>query len=183
MNLTPEQLAYLKDLESPKKRRKFMLDCLVENALGESVKSVKISDLPIKEIDEKTIVRLPTYQTSTAPRTFTPTGDIHKDSIGIGLNALELIGHSLKEAEKLKSNQSAKSNYSPEEIEIAKSLNSEREEIMYTELEMCIAFHRGRSIQPKLELTGADIQGKWTAYYLDKSFDEWINNFKNDKND
>lgn len=170
--LNDEQLAYLKSLESPKKRRKFMLDCLVKNALGESVKSEE-------EIGKINYC----YNNSTAPRTFTPTGDIHKDSIGIGLNALELIGHSLKEAERLKNDQSAKSNYSPEEIEIAKSLNSEREERMYTELEMCIAFHRGRSVQPKLELTGADIQGKWTAYYLDKSFDEWINNFKNDKND
>lgn len=67
--LNDEQLAYLKSLESPKKRRKFMLDCLVKNVLGESEKSVKISELPIKEIDEKTIVRLPTYQTSTAPET------------------------------------------------------------------------------------------------------------------
>jgi len=51
MKLTEEQLSYLKSLESKKKRRKFMLDCLVESVIGESGKidqdiyqKVKISE-------------------------------------------------------------------------------------------------------------------------------------------
>jgi hypothetical protein len=246
MNLTPEQLAYLKSLESPKKRRKFMLDCLVKNALGESVKSVKISELENFEINEHIkqyllspqgcIVRdkknsegtkfdFPSYQTSTAPETFKKIicnaleseegklvgllnfcGYSEADNKGVDLpenlnvsrdyevgmsfngdmldetkkmfiysinthnqNALEFIlsgndptnilnmylltiqkmyhhvtGLNIDFIDELfpqlKNDQSAKSNYSSEEIEIAKSLNSEREEKKWTDEDMRKAY-------------------------------------------
>lgn len=55
MKLNLEQLSYLKGLNSKKKQRKFLLDCLVDNLIGESRKSVKIRDLPViekREFDE-----------------------------------------------------------------------------------------------------------------------------------
>lgn len=47
--LNEEQKDYLKTLESKKKRRKFFLDCLIQNVLSSEVKSTKISDFPSKE--------------------------------------------------------------------------------------------------------------------------------------
>lgn len=38
MKLSEEQIAYLKSLDSKKKRRKFMLDCLVDSVIGELAK-------------------------------------------------------------------------------------------------------------------------------------------------
>jgi hypothetical protein len=70
MNLTPEQLAYLKELESPKKRRKFMLDCLVENALGESEFLKQVEDAINSPFNRAM------HQTSTAPETLKNTKDV-----------------------------------------------------------------------------------------------------------
>lgn len=47
--LNEEQKDYLKTLESKKKRRKFFLDCLIQNVLSAEVKSTKISDFPSRE--------------------------------------------------------------------------------------------------------------------------------------
>lgn len=55
--LNEEQKNYLKGLNSKKKRRKFIIDCLVENLIGERV-----------------IFRFSTHQTTTAPRTFEGLG-------------------------------------------------------------------------------------------------------------
>jgi hypothetical protein len=194
MNLTSEQLAYLKELESPKKRRKFMLDCLVENALGESVKSHNIvfKNGVFKTNDPDLIKTLNIWleSTSTAPETLKVTSDYE---VGMSFNgdmldetkkmfiysinthnqnALEFIlsgndptnilnmylltiqkmyhhvtGLKIDFIDELfpqlKNDQSAKSNYSPEEIEIAKSLNSEREEKKWTDADMSNAFHKG----------------------------------------
>ena len=125
MNLTPEQLAYLKSLESPKKRRKFMLDCLVENALGESVKLI-YGNLDLLN------------QTYTAPRTFENTEEAKKESNLVGL--LSFCGVSEEQMKNSVFCESAKSNYNSEEIEIAKSLNSEREEKKWTDEDMRKAY-------------------------------------------
>lgn len=136
MNLTPEQLAYLKSLESPKKRRKFMLDCLVENALGESVKFEE-------EINRLNV----SYQTSTAPETLKHTIVSKSPHYEVKDNAIFVSKDSPMYDFLLscchKSDQSAKSNYNSEEIEIAKSLNSEREEKKWTDEDMIRAFEKG----------------------------------------
>ena len=50
MEITKKQLAYLKSLDSKKKKRKFLLDCLIENVeISEEVKTTKVSYLPINE--------------------------------------------------------------------------------------------------------------------------------------
>ncbi len=216
MNLSPEQLAYLKSLESPKKRRKFMLDCLVENVLGESVKFEE-------EINRLNV----SYQTSTSPEAFKgllqfcgasedesdknkPLIITHYDCKREGrkffkqnhcfktndtvwitdLNGVKKTGI-VQEPENenefkvilsetsweplLSENltvsispfKSAKSNYSPEEIEIVKSLNSERRtEKKWTDEDMKVAF-----------LSGGN--PRWQ--YID--FDVFFDNFKKDKNE
>lgn len=79
--LTNEQIAYLKSLDSKKKRRKFFLDCLVENVIGESEKNnqdalvgiQKLSNLPryLFPHEMEQIQRLnPSFTNTTAPRTF-----------------------------------------------------------------------------------------------------------------
>ena len=166
MNLTSEQLAYLKELESPKKRRKFMLDCLVENALGESVKSHNIvfKNGVFKTNDPDLIKTLNIWlgSTSTAPETLKNTKDaffeydrylldvenhlcwIYNRLIAeYGENPNFDYMHKLREIAVAYKDQSAKSNHSPEEIEIAKSLNSEREEKKWTDADMSNAFHKG----------------------------------------
>lgn len=205
MKLSEEQIAYLKSLDSKKKRRKFMLDCLVESVIGESAEFVdrhifenyandlldkeitletcqslktksihhslyelaskfrnkekqildtfskeklldlvqngtiqisdmihsenrkieklfpkpkgtmidpeKISDFPITKVDygqfenEKTNQDpiLPFSTTSTtAPRTFTPSGNHFKDSIDLGVQAISAINEAYKKANEKK---------------------------------------------------------------------------------
>lgn len=194
MNLTPEQLAYLKSLESPKKRRKFMLDCLVKNALGESEFLKQVEDTINSPFN------IAMQQTSTAPETLKATKDIflnyerylldQENHLCWIYNRLMVIHgesplfdymHKLREiAVNYKSDQSAKKpNYSPEEIEIAKSLNSEREERKYTKLDMCASFYNGRRMEPKLKL----VENAVCPHYTDTSFDDFIqkhNNYKND---
>jgi hypothetical protein len=48
MKLNPKQLSYIKGLDSKKKQRKFLLDCILENVIGES-KEIKVE----KVTDEK----------------------------------------------------------------------------------------------------------------------------------
>lgn len=79
-NLTLEQIEYLKSLNSKKKRRKFLLDCLVENVIGESEKIIfgnfdflKDADFPryLFPHEMEQIQRLnPSFTNTTAPRTF-----------------------------------------------------------------------------------------------------------------
>jgi hypothetical protein len=187
--LNEEQLAYLKELESPKKRRKFMLDCLVENVLGESVKSVKISELPhfifkdgklVVEKDTPMCDFLMSQCSTTAPRTFKENlnderfqlpSDVIQRSADLGLEGLRAINEAYEMAQKLKNDESTKKetqhletgdfdfnfslvnavkehakkhNYSPEEIEMAKSLNSEREEKKWTDEDMRQCFVNSR---------------------------------------
>jgi hypothetical protein len=54
IEINEEQIEYLKGLDSKKKQRKFLLDCLVDSIICESVKinSTKISDLPHKILCE-----------------------------------------------------------------------------------------------------------------------------------
>lgn len=52
LKLNLEQVTYLKDLDSKKKQRKFLLDCLVDSIIGESE---KISDLPSKLYEIKLV--------------------------------------------------------------------------------------------------------------------------------
>jgi len=158
MNLLPEQLAYLKNLESPKKRRKFMLDCLVNNVLGESVKFT-IDKGSLKEGD---IISF-TATATTAPRTFEGIlnneqfqlpSDVIQRSVDLGLEGLRAINEAYEMADKFKNDESAnketqhlesgdfdfnfslvnamkecadKSNYTPEEVDMAKNLMTERE--------------------------------------------------------
>ncbi len=63
--LNDEQLNYLKSLDSKKKRRKFMLDCLVESVIGESVKFT----IPANTLKEGDVISF-TANATTAPRTF-----------------------------------------------------------------------------------------------------------------
>lgn len=154
MNLKPEQLAYLKSLESPKKRRKFMLDCLVKNALGESVKF------------EEEINRLnSSYQTSTAPATLK------------GL--LNFCGVSDEKMSNSVFRESAKSNYTPEEIEIAKSLNSEREEKKWTDEDMIRAFEKGNYATCNAFTLREKPSQSQLKSYIDQK-DEFIKSLKND---
>lgn len=80
-NLTSEQIAYLKELDSKKKRRKFLLDCLVESVIGESEKynyktqneiaKDLLNHVPSKSDIEFTENGLWRFKsTTTAPRTF-----------------------------------------------------------------------------------------------------------------
>jgi hypothetical protein len=227
--LNDEQLAYLKSLESPKKRRKFMLDCLMENTLGESVKFIitpeglkpmsdEISDLidsgkainwytksmkdvserfdeMVKEMisdesfsipkrvinkwkenipkiqeahckfNEEEINRLnSSYQTSTAPATLK------------GL--LNFCGVSEEQMSKSVFRESAKSNYNSEEIEIAKSLNSERDEKKWTDEDMIRAFEKGNHATCNAFLV-IPFHKAQTQNYL-KQKDEFIKSLKND---
>ena len=220
--LNNEQLAYLKSLESPKKRRKFMLDCLVENALGESEKSVKISELPFY---------FP-FKTSTAPETLKAI-DYGKfeNSENLSHNwykkqlddydkkqreAQEVFYEKMKciisendqstkkemfnEEEFLKQTnsfkivdcdgntfyrkkfeyldeKSTKPNYSSEEIEIAKSLNSEREEKKWTDEDMIRAFEKGNHATCNAFLV-IPFHKAQTQNYL-KQKDEFIKSLKN----
>jgi hypothetical protein len=146
--LNDEQLAYLKNLESPKKRRKFMLDCLVKNVLGESAKSVKISELPyvifkdgklVVEKDTPMCDFLMSQCSTTAPKTFQGImnneqfqlpSDVIQRSVDLGLKGLRAINEAYETAEKLKNDESAKSNYTPEEVDMAKNLMTEREKFV-----------------------------------------------------
>jgi len=112
--LNDEQLAYLKSLESPKKRRKFMLDCLVKNVLGESVKSVKISDLPKTKVNDEIIVF---HLNNTVPKTFEnllnddrfmSPSDVIQRSVDLGLKGFRAINEAYETADKLKNDESAK---------------------------------------------------------------------------
>ena len=50
MEITKKQIAYLKSLDSKKKKRKFLLDCLIEDVeISEEIKTTKVSYLPINE--------------------------------------------------------------------------------------------------------------------------------------
>lgn len=53
IKLNPEQLSYLKSLDSKKKKRKFLLDCLVEEIEFERTETQKINDLFFKELEAK----------------------------------------------------------------------------------------------------------------------------------
>jgi len=80
LNLNTEQIAYLKGLDSKEKRREFLLDCLVENVIGESEKIIfgnfdflKDADSPryLFPHEMEQIQRLnPSFTNTTAPRTF-----------------------------------------------------------------------------------------------------------------
>lgn len=269
--LNDEQLAYLKSLESPKKRRKFMLDCLVENTLGESEFLKQVEDAINSPFNRAM------HQTSTAPETLKgllkTCGYSESDNNGVDLseNLYEIkdsaiildnvenydirqfghlfiringnfhsayvrtIGNNLKidtankiedgayevfvvegnkivpfvkndqsdkvEPQKsdeevnflieiqnylegkelpleinevqdlerifLKYHQSAKPNYSPEEIEIAKSLNSEREEKKWTDFDMLNCFVNSRKPHRVI------------GFQFD-NFDEYLKFLKND---
>jgi hypothetical protein len=86
IELTKSQISYLKSLDSKKKKRKFLLDCLVENV------EVKIDNSEIAKI--------------------IPTGNVIEDSINLGVNSLDMISKAFKarEAKELiaKSNEVAK---------------------------------------------------------------------------
>ena len=49
MKLNPKQLSYIKGLDSKKKQRKFLLDCILENVIGKSRKPIKITPIMFKE--------------------------------------------------------------------------------------------------------------------------------------
>jgi hypothetical protein len=48
IELTKSQISYLKSLDSKKKKRKFLLDCLIENICVEETQSIKPSYYPDK---------------------------------------------------------------------------------------------------------------------------------------
>lgn len=213
MNLTPEQLAYLKSLESPKERRKFMLDCLVENVLGESVKFEE-------EINRLNI----TYQTSTTPEAFKGllqfcgasedesdkkenqhlTSENYDFNLGYekaieNLNKEESLNKKccicqmfdkMVGSEKCMScdaflrhhfenNKFAKTNYTPEEIEIAKSLNSEREEKKWTDEDMIRAFEKGNYATCNAFTLREKPSEEQLNLYIELK-NEFIKSFKND---
>jgi len=163
MNLTPEQLAYLKNLESPKKRRKFMLDCLVENVLGESVKFEE-------EINRLNVV----YQKSTTTRTFEGllnNKEIqHLESGDFDFN-FSLV-NALREC-------ADKSNFTNEEVDMAKNLMTEREkfaenvkkidEKKWTDEDMRKCFINGMMAEPK--------------HSLNATFEHYFEGFKKRKNE
>lgn len=80
LNLNPEQIAYLKGLDSKEKRREFLLDCLVENVIGESAeidpsKVISFKNGEFKATSQEQIDFLSGFKgnlftTTTAPRTF-----------------------------------------------------------------------------------------------------------------
>lgn len=84
--LDEEQKNYLKSLDSKKKRRKFMLDCLVESVIGESAKIdtskvVVFKDGVFKTSDPEMICAMNAwvdktelFTSTTAPRTFEGLG-------------------------------------------------------------------------------------------------------------
>lgn len=49
IELNPKQLSYIKGLDSKKKQRKFLLDCILENIIGESQKPIKIRPIIFKD--------------------------------------------------------------------------------------------------------------------------------------
>lgn len=50
IKILEEQIAYLKSLDSKKKKRKFLLDCFIEDVeISEEIKTTKVSYLPINE--------------------------------------------------------------------------------------------------------------------------------------
>jgi len=221
MNLTPEQLAYLKGLESPKKRRKFMLDCLVESVIGESMKFDEDTLVGVQKIN--TI-----YTSTTAPRTIseslkdrqefgTENFDftkahieavdriIPKDDELLKFDMLEveefekeiknnlllrgfspsqilnnrgLIGATIQETMS-KINESAKSNYTPQEVDMAKNLMTEREkfaenvkkigEKKWTDEDMRKCFINGMMAEPK--------------HSLNATFEHYFEGFKKRKNE
>jgi hypothetical protein len=70
IELTKEQIAYLKSLDSKKKKRKFLLDCLIENV----------------EIDNSEITKT------------IPTGNVIEDSINFGVDSINMISKAFKVA-------------------------------------------------------------------------------------
>jgi hypothetical protein len=191
--LNDEQLAYLKNLESPKKKRKFMLDCLVKNLLGESgkfkmsderrcylsriltdmrkqhdSKTTKISDLLSTQVNEHVKVF---HSTTTAPRTFEGIlnnerfqlpSDVIQRSVDLGLKGLREINEAYETAQRFKNGESAKSNYTTEEVDMAKNLMTEREkfaenvkkidEKKWTDEDMRKCFINGMMAEPKHSL-------------------------------
>lgn len=174
--LNDEQLAYLKSLESPKKRRKFMLDCLVENALGESELLKQFEEVINSPLNK------PMNQTCTAPETLKNIETFNEEEFLKETDSLKTTDsegnvYYFKKwkylEDPIKTNESAKHNYTPEEIEIAKSLNSEREEKKFTLEDMRKSYYTG--IVDWLEHNN-----KGKAFYSEFTFQELLKSLKND---
>jgi len=183
-NLTSEQIAYLKALDSKKKRRKFMLDCLVESVLGESMKFEE-------EINRLNVV----YQKSTAPATlkgllqFCGVSDeqmsksVFRESANKETQHLESIDFDFNFSLVNAMRECAdKSNFTTEEVDMAKNLMTEREKVSekkWTDEDMRVAFFKGRTTLPK------KAQGLAVGLFPPKdiSFKEWFDNYKSLKNE
>jgi len=192
--LNEEQRVFLFSLESKKKRREFMLDCLIENVLGAEVKVLGF--------------KLPPHAT------FIPSGNHIEDSINSGLKAFSIINEVMKEATERKE-ELLKFDMLEEKIqkiyseyfldinnhlcwiynrlievhkvnpdfdymhklrEIATSYNSENK---YNKEDMRIAFYQGRRVKPRPVIE----EDNNITYGTDKSFDDWFEEFKKDKNE
>ena len=105
MKLNPKQLSYIKGLDSKKKQRKFLLDCILENVIGES-KEIKVE----KVTDEK----------------LTGTGyenAFFKVRIPIGADFSDV----LKEVDKYKESQEIALNYSEPKKEVEEKVDLSKE--------------------------------------------------------
>lgn len=175
MELTLEQKNYLHGLSSKKKRRKFLLDCLIANEVLERLMS---DDLNITlNSNEKELLKFDMLKEDFRAKdkaiyygTFKNDGTGYKtkkklEDESLTQNDLESNGSKIEEAVKITMDDGTilwKTNWA--------FLNPKQ----YTEDDMIISFYKGRMVKPRIVIeTKNNI-----TYSADKSFNDWFKLFK-----